>query len=52
MSQRGLIDQTTEGQPLGNEIQDAQQGTDEWSQRHYEQDKRNLEIILFFTTPT
>ncbi|KAH8119215.1 hypothetical protein DFH11DRAFT_1540069 [Phellopilus nigrolimitatus] len=40
VAQRGLIDQTTDGQPLGNELQDAVQGTDEPSQRQYKAEQK------------
>ncbi|KAI5118609.1 hypothetical protein M0805_008040 [Coniferiporia weirii] len=36
VSQRGLIDQTTDGQPLGNELQDAYQGKDQLSQSEHQ----------------
>lgn len=43
VAQRGLIDQSTEGMPLGNEIQDAYQGKDveAAAQYNHEQSKHN-----------
>ncbi|EJD06335.1 uncharacterized protein FOMMEDRAFT_165176 [Fomitiporia mediterranea MF3/22] len=39
VSQRGLVDQTTDGQPLGNELEDAYQGTDEVASRKFREEQ-------------
>lgn len=46
VAQRGLIDQTADGQPLGDEIKDAYQGSDEVADRQYKEDMSELLILL------
>ncbi|THH09285.1 hypothetical protein EW145_g2134 [Phellinidium pouzarii] len=41
VAQRGLIDQTTDGQPLGDKLQDAKQGVDETSHKRYKADQQH-----------
>lgn len=46
-AQRGLIDQSTEGMPLGNEIQDAYQGKDVEAAAQYNHEQSKYTMINY-----
>ncbi|KAL5503744.1 hypothetical protein ACEPAH_7815 [Sanghuangporus vaninii] len=45
INERGLVDQSTEGLPLGNEVQDAVQGRDETARKVYREEQKDNQPV-------